>query len=90
MASIIVEFRWNRETEDLQEYLKRKDLRVVHKYRSLENVERLMPGMAIKHKSGAMVRVMSRLNNHENMSHDYVLAANSLNADKVMEYFWQW
>ena len=74
---LYIEFSWNYDTAELLEYLKEKELRIFHKNQPVkeEDVDRLMPGMALKHKSGVMVRVMNRFTNYENLSNDFLLAA---------------
>ena len=72
----------------------RKDLTIIHKGNVVnvddENFSSLRDGMALRHKSGVVMRVMGgRSTNYENLSHDYVLASKSIKEEQV-KLFYKW
>jgi len=84
--TVYLEFDWNGHTEDLKDYLKRKELTIIHKGNVVnvddDNFTSLRDGMALKHKSGVIMRIMGgRKPNYENLSHDYVLASKNIKDD---------
>lgn len=81
--TVYLEFGWNSHDDDLKDYLVRKELTIIHKGNVVnvddENFTSMRDGMALRHKSGVVMRVMGgRRSNYENMSNDYVLASKSM------------
>lgn len=76
--TIYIEFRWNHVQEELIQYLIKKNITVLHNHRPVnpESLETgLRDGMALKHESGVIMRVVAIQKLHEDQSNRYVLAA---------------
>lgn len=83
-----IQFPWNYEESEFQEYLKEREITVFNKSRQvITSVHYLESGMALKHKSGLIVRVMTRFKNYENCSTDYLLCSKSTKNMEQMYLF---
>lgn len=86
--TVYLEFGWNSHDDDLKDYLMKNELTIIHKGNVVnvddENFSSLRDGMALRHKSGVVMRVMGgRRPNYENLSHDYVLASKSIKQEHL-------
>jgi hypothetical protein len=72
---IYIQFTFNQVEEEFPQYLKEKQLTLIHKGNVVEGCTYPQPGMALRHKSGVTMRIMNRFTNYENYSTDYALAA---------------
>jgi hypothetical protein len=91
--TVYLEFAWSGYNDDLKDYLKRKELTVIKNGKTInvdDDFRSLEDGMALRHKSGVVMRVMgNRFSNYENLSNDHVLASKSTK-DEHRKLFEKW
>lgn len=82
MTKIWIQFTWNCVTEEFPLYLEKNKLTLIKDGKPVDDLYP-QPGLALKHESGVIMRIMARFSNYENLSHDYLLCANSILAKDV-------
>lgn len=65
----------NKVSEVFNRYMENKEMTLLHKGRVIKNCDYPQPGMAIRHKTGVIMRIMNRFTYHEDYSIVFTLAA---------------
>jgi hypothetical protein len=84
MAKVSFEMPWNYSEEEYSSFLKEKELKHL---KNNHNSCYFKAGDALKNKQGVIVRIMSKMNNYENCSHDYFVSNNKLSKSEMYDHF---